>query len=164
MRSKQTAFIVMKFLFASHLFFATLASVSALPEYLLGRIGNWKDLHDRNFSEWAIITCSYRGTAADGGSHVFKFSTSTDVEFHILIACAEILTDEERESRKQVFYLLDDSDDGDQKYFKIAIQSKEEKMVIKMLSAALAGGKVMPGEETEMLKKLIYHLNNRKIF
>lgn len=144
--------------------FTTLSSVSALPGRLHDRIGNWKYLHDRNFSDWAITSCSYRGEAADGGSHIFKLRTSAGIEFKILVACAEILTDEELESRKQIFYLLDDSESGVDKYFKIAIQSNEEKIVIKMLSEALSGGKVMPGEETEMLKKLIDHLNSREIF
>lgn len=156
--------MIMNKIFAIFLFFTTLSSMSALPDYLLDRIGNWKSLHDRNFNEWAIISCSYRGTAADGGSHVFDFWTSPESRFRILVACHEILTNEERESRKQVFYLLDNGDDGVEKYFKIATQSKEEKMVIKMLSAALAGGKVMPGEEAELLKKLIHHLNSREIF
>ena len=131
---------------------------------LHGRLGSWKELHDKGFCGWSVNFYAYKGGVADGGSYGFEFKTTKGSEFGILIANPEYWNDEELKNRSQVFYVLEGDVQKGREFYKILIGSKEERDIIQMLSAALANKEIQRRDDSGMLKKLISHLKSRKIF
>ncbi len=66
----------------------------------------WKELQKVKFSDWTIKTFHGWDMYADGGSKGFLFETNTGERFDLMIANADYWTQEDKEARRQVFFVI----------------------------------------------------------
>ena len=94
----------------------------------------------------------------------FRFFTEQKNEFSLLVANPLYWPKVKLEDQKQVFYLLIIDNKGNQKFVKIPIESKEEKILVQLLKNALDKLEDVKKSDSTMLKRVIDHLKNREPF
>jgi hypothetical protein len=139
--------------------------VSKLGAAIPYEAGEWEALYDEGFRNWSIESFSYEGSVADGGSHIFKFTTTENGEFSLLVANVGYWTERERDASIQVFFLVTHEDKSEvPKLFKVQADSEEERILLRMLKQVIENPKKVSPEDLKMLKLTVDHLESRKVF
>jgi len=117
----------------------------------------WKELHDKKFTDWTIKTFHGWGNVADGGSNVFSFESHEGKRFELVVANPAYWNAEDKKEGHQVYFVIHMN-----RFYRLEPKSEEEKNIIKKLSDA---AEQLSGEGTKdpkLLSRLAKRLESRE--
>lgn len=124
-----------------------------LPPRKMNMKEDWTTIEKKNYSNWELAEFDGWSGVADGGSIGFRFLTTKEIKFDVLVANPSYWTAEDKEKQRQVIYLVESG-----RFYLLKRGSEHEKLLIGMLKRLEKGLKkdgLTSKKRIEVLREVI---------